>query len=209
MKRKHVKAKPEQDPKSRILDVALKEFAAYGIEGARVDRIANNASINKAMIYYYFSSKENLYLAVLKRNLEGMFAMLSRHLTEHLSLEETLAAFVEVYHTLFIKQPEFPRLILRELATPKSSVIPRLAKSINASQFPHRIGKLIQEGIDSGQLRAVNVQQAIVSFITMNLGYFFLSPITDRVLGVKNRKQFIVDRKTAIVDLFLYGVKTR
>ena len=161
------------------------------------------------MIYYYFSSKENLYLAVLKRNMEAMFAMLTEHITESSSLEETLTAFVEVYHTLFIRQPEFPRLILRELATPKSTVIPKLAKSINASQFPHRIRMLIQQGIDSEELRAVNVQQAVVSFITMNLGYFFMSPITDKVLGIKNQKQFIAERKKAIVDLFLYGVKTR
>ncbi len=54
------------ETRSRILDVALSEFAAHGLAGARTDRIANTAGVNKALLYYYFESKENLYLAALE-----------------------------------------------------------------------------------------------------------------------------------------------
>ena len=50
----------------RILEAAKQEFAAHGLAGARVDRIAANAGANKRMLYYHVGNKENLYLAVLE-----------------------------------------------------------------------------------------------------------------------------------------------
>ncbi|MFF9769105.1 TetR family transcriptional regulator [Streptomyces sp. NPDC014636] len=53
--------------KARLLDAAFTEFAAYGIAGARVDRIAENAGANKRLIYAYFGNKEQLFDEVLRR----------------------------------------------------------------------------------------------------------------------------------------------
>ena len=68
--------KPEnaatRDPertRGRILSAALKEFAAKGFAGARVDPIARRAGINKRMLYHYFGSKEGLFKAVLRRKI--------------------------------------------------------------------------------------------------------------------------------------------
>ncbi|MCA2230048.1 TetR family transcriptional regulator [Nonomuraea aurantiaca] len=55
--------------RERILDAALEEFSAYGIAGARVDRIARNAGCNKNLIYIYFENKEKLFTTVLQRHL--------------------------------------------------------------------------------------------------------------------------------------------
>ncbi len=52
--------------KEKILEASLEEFAQKGFDGARVDRIAGNAGVNKALIYYYFKSKEGLYAAVIE-----------------------------------------------------------------------------------------------------------------------------------------------
>src|SRR5829696_6220643 len=52
--------------KQRILEAATEEFSAYGFSGARVDRIAANASANKALIYSYFGNKEKLFESVLQ-----------------------------------------------------------------------------------------------------------------------------------------------
>ena len=60
----------ERDTRQQILDTAKKEFAQHGLEGARVDIIAAHAKINKAMIYYHFQSKENLYQAVIDSHVE-------------------------------------------------------------------------------------------------------------------------------------------
>jgi TetR/AcrR family transcriptional regulator len=55
--------------RERILSAALKEFAAHGFAGARVDAIARRADINKRMLYHYFGDKEDLFKAVLRRKI--------------------------------------------------------------------------------------------------------------------------------------------
>jgi AcrR family transcriptional regulator len=55
--------------RGRILSAALKEFAAKGFAGARVDKIAGRAAINKRMLYHYFGGKEELFRAVLRRKI--------------------------------------------------------------------------------------------------------------------------------------------
>ena len=58
-----------QRSRERILAAALKEFAAKGFAGARVDFIARRAAINKRMLYHYFGNKEGLFKAVLRRKI--------------------------------------------------------------------------------------------------------------------------------------------
>src|ERR1700690_1258224 len=55
--------------RGRILSAALKEFAAKGFAGARVDEIARRAAINKRMLYHYFGGKKELFRAVLRRKI--------------------------------------------------------------------------------------------------------------------------------------------
>lgn len=59
--------------RERILEAAMAEFSAYGIAGARVERIAKTAGCNKNLIYVYFESKENLFSTILQKNLSRVY----------------------------------------------------------------------------------------------------------------------------------------
>ena len=61
-----VQAERAAETRKRILDAALSEFAAHGLAGARTEAIAVAAGVNKALLYYYFESKEKLYAATLE-----------------------------------------------------------------------------------------------------------------------------------------------
>ena len=100
--------------KSRILDAATAEFARYGLGGARVDRIAGRAGANKRMLYYYFGSKEELFLAVLEasyahiRNAERELDL------EHRDPREALRRLVEFTWKYYLEHPEFMTLLNSE-----------------------------------------------------------------------------------------------
>ena len=66
---KNAAARNPERTRGRILSAALKEFAAKGFAGARVDAIARRAAINKRMLYHYFEDKEGLFKAVLRRKI--------------------------------------------------------------------------------------------------------------------------------------------
>ncbi|HEX7304275.1 TetR/AcrR family transcriptional regulator [Lentzea sp.] len=89
--------------KSKLLDAALAEFAAHGIAGARVDRIAAKAGCNKAMIYAYFGSKEELFDEVLKIQISLV------HEATPLTPDD-LPGFAGRLYDTYARQPELLRL---------------------------------------------------------------------------------------------------
>ena len=199
----------ENKTKQKIIDASLIEFAKHGLAGARVDRIAEDAGVNKAMIYYHFGSKESLYMDVITDHIIQNTSLLRQNISDKESIEDVLDNLVETYITVFSKSPYFVNILLRELPNQKSIVIERVAELIGSSEIPQILYQKLSEGIVENKLRPINVKQAIVSLITMNIGFFLMAPIIKRTLNITDMNEFLAERKTAIVDLFLNGVKAQ
>jgi len=202
--------KPEKDSsKDRIINAALEDFSKYGMAGARVDRIAQKAGINKAMIYYHFTSKENLYIESLKYFFRRFTEKIRSSIVKGVSPEETLGNIADTYAELFMRNKVIRPIILRELANPTPETLEQLADLFIESNIPYEVGEIFKDGIDKGILRRVDMRQAIISFLAMNIGYFFAYPIMNKVFKIDNQEQFIDERKKAITDLFFNGMKAR
>jgi AcrR family transcriptional regulator len=132
----------EKGTKQKILDSALEEFSKHGLAGSRVEQIAERAGVNKAMLYYHYSSKENLYQEVI----ESIFRVATERLSEILitpqSLEEIFKEMIEFYTDLFTSQPAFTPILIRELANSESRIIESIAEFISASGAPVQIKRL-------------------------------------------------------------------
>jgi AcrR family transcriptional regulator len=93
--------------KARIFEAATEEFAAHGIAGARVDRIAQNAQANKQLIYAYFGDKKKLFYKVLDKTLVEVAEMVSTDITD-------LDRWVDEHLDYHQKHPELLRLLMWE-----------------------------------------------------------------------------------------------
>lgn len=193
----------------RILAAAMTEFAAHGLSGARVDRIAQAAKVNKAMLYYHFHSKEQLYLAVLRNFFEGVAQQLRQRVLPSESVEEFLLAAAESHIKLIRSNREFLQILLRELAEPHGEIIDSIGATLQATEIPEIGRERFRQDIERGLLRPLDPQQVLPSFISMSIGYFLLEPILERILRIPDREQFISERPKAIVDLFMNGVRAR
>src|SRR5712691_4530806 len=100
----------------RILDAAAVEFAERGFGGARVDRIARRARVNKAMLYYHFRSKQGLYRALLRRTFtlaaDRMRTIAAGDAAPADKIDHIIAGFAE----LIREQRHVPAIMLREVA---------------------------------------------------------------------------------------------
>ncbi len=193
----------------KILDAARSEFARFGLAGGRVDRIARSAGVNKAMIYYHYSSKENLYREVLSGHFRRVGQLLKTRLTDLESIQARLEAAADVWMDVFAEMPEFRSLVLRELAQPSSELLDQIADVLIGTGLPEAIPQLMSDEISAGRFREVDTRQALVSFVTMNIGYFLISPLINRVLSITDENDFIRNRKRAVIDLFFNGIKVR
>ncbi len=210
METKHSqKRSTETGTKERILAAARTEFATSGLAGARVDHIALRAGVNKAMIYYHFQSKENLYEAVVTEFFETTFPKIRENLASAANIEEALAAVLQTHIELYQRLPEFMPIFLRELANPHHEMLKRIAELLLASGVRTRIQQLFEDAIKDGRMRPVDIRQTAISFLTMSLGYLMLAPFFDLAWDVSDRNGFLEERKRAVVELIMNGVKVR
>jgi AcrR family transcriptional regulator len=193
----------------KILAAARKEFADKGFEGARVDRIARAAGVNKAMIYYHFRSKENLYDTVIQEFLGRMKAFLQETLDQAAGPEELLLAIARFYVQVFESSPETPPILLREMATGGDRARTLFARMISEVEAPQKIRSRFEEGVRRGVMRRLDPPQAFVSFVGMNLFYLMFSPLINSIWEIDDDKAFRRARPEAVVDLFLNGVRAR
>jgi AcrR family transcriptional regulator len=97
-----------------ILDVATREFADKGLSGARIDEIAALTQTSKRMIYYYFGSKEGLYIAVLENAYQGIRRIEGELQLDDLDPEQALRRLVEFTFDYQLANPDFIRLVMNE-----------------------------------------------------------------------------------------------
>jgi AcrR family transcriptional regulator len=97
-----------------ILLAARDEFALYGLAGARVDRIAERADINKRLIYYYFKSKDDLFLAVLENTYADIRAAEQKLHLDEMDPVEAIRELVSFTWHYYLEHPEFISLLNSE-----------------------------------------------------------------------------------------------
>jgi TetR/AcrR family transcriptional regulator len=102
--------------RARILAAASIEFAARGFDGAKVDRIAAHAKLNKAMLYYHFKSKAALYREILVDMFETVGAAVREAVDPAGRADDQLAAYIRAFARAAESRPHFPQIWLREIA---------------------------------------------------------------------------------------------
>src|SRR5438093_2646113 len=108
--------RPARVSPDRILAAAAVEFAERGYGGARVDRIARRAGVNKAMLYYHFKSKERLYRTLLQRMFNTAADRLETIAASDRSPAQKLDLVIAAVAALIEEHAVFPAIMLREVA---------------------------------------------------------------------------------------------
>jgi AcrR family transcriptional regulator len=167
-------ARNPEDSRDRILQAARQEFAAHGLGGARVDRISEQAGINKRMLYHYFGNKDDLFGAVLEANYAHKRASEQAMRLENEEPREAIGKLVTLTWNYYIDHPEFMNLL--------NSANLHQARHVQASStvkemrnpFIHMIGNILDNGVKAGVFKpGVDPVQLYISIA--GLSYFYLS----------------------------------
>jgi len=160
--------------RARILDAATAEFARYGLGGARVDRIARRAGANKRMLYYYFGSKEALFLAVLEASYAAIRSAERGLDLEHRDPREALKRLVDFTWRYYLEHPEFMTLLASEnLHKGRHLQRSERVRELH-SPLVETLGSILRRGARQGLFRpGVDPVQLYISIA--GEGYFYLS----------------------------------
>ncbi len=204
------KNKEIRNTKHKILDAALDEFSIHGFEGARVDRIAWQADINKAMIFYYFSSKQNLYHTLIKRALLDFIPRVQKTVLESQTpgrLFETLPA---LYIRYFSQKREVIKMIVREMIHAPQNITP-LIREIFA-EYPTAPSRMFQAVIASWHSKDLISEsdpvQFIFNIVPLCLFPIIAQPMVEAIMDVKiaDDQEFLEKRIQSITHLLKKGM---
>ena len=165
--------------RDRLLAAAAAEFAARGFAGANTDRIARAARINKAMIYYHFKSKADLY----RRILDDMFSAVEARVREAAASDRTpedkLRQFVSAIATEAEARPHFPPIWFREIA--EGGVHLDMHTLQHLAHVLAALRSIIQEGVAAGRFRGANPLLVHAGIVGPLLLFFATGPLRQRL----------------------------
>jgi TetR/AcrR family transcriptional regulator len=201
-----IKRRDAAATRARILNAAMKEFAAKGLDAARIEDIADMAGANRRMAYYYFGSKEGLYLAALEASYFQLVEVEEAIDVEALGPIEAIEAMITAKFEHYVKYPHYIEFVkmenlyqarhlktshrIAEMRAPLISIIKRVL------QRGETLG-VLRKGVDPLDLYLSICALGFFVFSNRHtLGVIFNSDVTSPK-ALNRRRGFIIDMITA------------
>ena len=198
--------------KATIVAAALEEFARVGLAGARIDEIARTARVNKALLYYYFESKEHLFLGVVEQMFVAMTSALRNALSTANEPREKLLAFLDANFKVLAAQPAYARLLEQEmdivkvfLSNLKPDTRPRFARQIAPLLIEFRA--VLEEGVKTGVFRTVDIDAVLPLLLMLVRTAVRGIPMAGKIISA-SRKVSAKRRRAAAIDFITCALFT-
>jgi AcrR family transcriptional regulator len=200
--KKVVRPRNAEATRAMILEAAIDEFGSRGLRDARTEDIAAKCKVNKRMVYYYFGTKEGLYLAALESVYANLTALEHAIEVEHLEPDEAIAALVNLKIDYYIANPHFITFLNMENLYKARNL--RQSKMLGEFKTPltHVISRILERGQRHGVFRqGIDPVDLYISICALGFMYFSnqhtLGVIFERNLmsseSIKKLKRTITD----------------
>jgi AcrR family transcriptional regulator len=188
----------------RIFDAATIEFIEEGMAGARMQNIADRAGINKALLHYYFRTKEHLFEAVFTFLSQKLFAKFSPIFEETLTLGEKIRFFYNEHISFLQENPKLAGFIICEINR-KPERIKKILASVDFEKFLDEIFIHHSDEMKQYNINKENLPQVLTTIVSLSVFPFAAKGILDAIfskIGVDYNK-YIEERKVFAADFVL------
>lgn len=197
----------ELDTEEQILKAAKQVFRERGFSGARMQKIADEAGINKSMLHYYFRTKDQLFQQVFQESIRDFFPKIFKVLNADLAFVPKIRKLVETYYTMFKNHPHLPRFVIHEMNQHPD----RFKEFINKTQIriPERFVKQIQAEIESGSMKRIAPREFIINTIGLCVFPIIARPMVETVFEMNDEEyhEFLENRKRELPKFILNAVE--
>jgi AcrR family transcriptional regulator len=203
--------KNEQTTEQAILEVAERLFLEKGFKSTSTTEIAKEVGCNQALVHYYFRTKDNLFNTIF----EQKFRMLFEHLYASqnfgdIPFSEKVRHAVESHFDLLTKNPKLPLLVATELSRLPEN-LENLRNKLQAIPFElfTKLNNELQQEIDEGRARKIELIDIIITMVTLNAGLFMLLPIASGIMQLdeEQTKELLAHRREENVQVILNYIK--
>ncbi|MBK7289759.1 MAG: TetR/AcrR family transcriptional regulator [Chitinophagaceae bacterium] len=192
----------------KILAAAHKVFTTKGMNGARMQDIADEAGINKALLHYYFKDKDKLFETIFVVEAQRFFPKITMIFQSDAPLFEKIENFVSEYIDEMQENPYLPWFVINEMNRDPEKFMDKVWGKENLPK-PARFLEQIEEEIKAGRIKRINPIHLFMNMISMTIFPFLGKPMFVRNLRLSDKQfnEIIEQRKKEIPKFIIDSIK--
>ena len=198
------------DSEEQILAAAIAIFQRDGFDGARMLDIADTAKINKALLHYYYRSKEKLFQSVFNLLFKKLMKEMGDVMDSNASLEDKIRMFFHKHISFMMLNPYMPGFIISELNRNPQLVINAMKESSQGVHFKGFVTQLKTE-IEAGLIQDVDPLQLFVNMLSLSVFPFGARGMLMSVFNLDKEafEKFVEQRKSLCAELIISSIKIK
>ena len=202
------KLKTEKSTEEKILAAAKKVFTSKGMAGGRMQDIADEAGINKALLHYYFRSKEKLFEVIFFEAAQKLFPRINLIFESDMPLFDKIENFTEQYITLISENPYLPLFVLNEVSKEPEVFIKKIWGKQNIPH-PQKFLAQIEREVKNGTIKKISPLHLLINLISLSVFPFVAKPMIQFTLGLDEMqfKNVMAQRKKEVSKFIIDSIK--
>jgi len=191
----------------KIFEAATEVFVEKGMDGARMQDIADHAGINKALLHYYYRTKEKLFTTVFEMIARKLFKKFAPVFDENLSLEDKIRFFFKEHISFLQENPRLPGFILNEVNRHPER-IKKLLASVDFENLWIKLYEQHKEELKRYNITRAEMPQLMISMAAISVFPFAAKGILEGILGKVNVSfnDFIEERKEFAAEFVIKAI---
>jgi len=202
------KVKIEKSTEEKILASAKIVFISKGMQGARMQDIADAAGINKALLHYYFRSKEKLFEVIFLEAAQKLFPKINSIFESDIPLFQKIENFAEEYITIMSENPYLPLFVLNEVSQDPEIFIQKMWGKQNLPK-PKKFLDQIEKEVRKGTIKKISPLHLLINLISLSIFPFVAKPMIQFTLGLDELqfRNVMEQRKKEVSKFIIDSIK--
>ncbi len=203
-----VKKTKDTGTQKRIFTAAKKVFLRKGMAGARMQDIADEAGINKAMLHYYFRDKDKLFEMIFQQEAQKFFPKIAMIFQSDTPLFEKIEIFVNEYIDEMLANPYLPWFVMNEINRDPGQFLSKMLRSTHFPQ-PVKFMEQIEREMKKGTIKRVNPLHLLLNLLSMTIFPFIAKPMITHNLRLDEShfRQVMEQRRKEIPKFIIDSIK--
>lgn len=191
----------------KVLDAARTVFRRKGFSGARMQEIARTAGVNKALLNYYYRSKEKLFKRVFEEAFREFIQTVLKVLDGDLPLDMKIYKTVDIYTRMLINNKDLPLFVLNEIREHPDKVVD-LFPSGESFAFKNLEAQL-QSEYRNGMIRKITTPMFLLNLLSLTVFPFIVEPVLRNVMHMteENYLSLIMERKKMVPNMIIESLR--
>ncbi len=197
----------------QILQAAYTVMLRHGKAGARMQEIADEAGVNKALLHYYFRTKDKIYTAILGKVIREVLGTLLRKIDFEAPIEEFVRGFVAGHIEAIRHNQRIFQFFLAEIWLNREEVVPAFREVLSDGRgnllelFSARINRAVREK----EIRPIDPRHLLINVISLDVFYFLGTPIFSAVMEMTDQQvnAMSAERADQVADFIWESIRYR